>query len=103
MSLDWAPSPKFLATSLHIGWALAFTLAAQHAGWVAWQTTLAVSVWAVFKEYLADLTFLEHDTLRGTTLDAVAYEIGGGLGVWGWLHLYAAGSVAAALLLGMLY
>jgi hypothetical protein len=100
--MNWTPSPKFLAGSAHIGWAAAAMLAARHHGVDTFAAVLAFTAYALFKEFVADETFLERDSFAGSALDFVTYEIGVVLGLLAFGHFWIGVAVAVVLLLAML-
>lgn len=99
MSLNWNPSPGFLASSAHIGWATAVVLAGLHQGVQPWLLASLFGFFALVKEYWADLTWLEHDTVKGSTLDFVTYMLGLGLGNVSWFLSFWLALVLASIAL----
>lgn len=75
-SLNWTPSPKFLAGSCHIGWACSYGIIFKPNLYPYYITVIIFVAYTLFKEYVADLTFLEQDTFLGSTFDALTYTIG---------------------------
>lgn len=98
MTLNWSPSSKFLASSCHTAWACGCMMGAIHRG-AAWWLVLAIFVpFAAAKEFWADLTWLERDTIWGSALDFATYCIGLLLGILGW-HYFFIGIIVAICLL----
>jgi hypothetical protein len=93
-SLHWTPSSTFCASSAHMGWGSAIWLLGLHAGFSSVWLFLAYVAGTAFKEFVADLTFLEQDSFAGSCLDFLTYQVGMGLGVvafyWTWPGVAAA-------------
>lgn len=97
----WTPSAWYLAEVNHVLAASLVVMLADRQGWrigvvVMWMT-LAVAL----KEFWADLSWLEHDTVVGSVTDAICYMIGA-LGTWLSLyHLWWGVGVVSAAILGL--
>ena len=99
--MDWNPSPKFLASSAHVGWAALAILSALHHGLPLAATVGVFTLYAVLKEYWADITWLEQDTLAGTTLDFVTYLLGEAIGAVAFFAFWWAVPMAVGVLVVM--
>lgn len=97
----WTPSPWFLAQVNHLLAALSVVLFGAlreyHVGWVL----LGITIVAAFKEFVADLTFLEHDTFRGSLTDFFFYLVGAWLGCLAVVHPWVGLVLTALVLLGL--
>ena len=95
----WTPSAWFLAEVNHVLASCCIVLLADRQGWRVGLVVLWMSLAVALKEFWADLTWLEHDTVVGSFTDAICYGIGA-LGTW--LALYrpwwGVGVLSAAIL-----
>ena len=99
--MNWNPSPWFLAETNHL---LAACIVIVLAAWKKKPLFLTAGIFLVFaglKEFWADFTWLEHDSVLGSTMDFVLYSIGlvSGLLATRWLWIGVA--LASAALLGL--
>lgn len=95
----WSPSAKFCASSAHVGWAASAMLGTLHHN-VAWYWCVtAFVVYAALKEFWADLTWLEHDSWQGSTLDFATYVVGIFVGIVGYYHYWLGLSAGVVVLL----
>lgn len=99
MSLNWTPTPKFCAGSTHIGWAAAIFLSTLHVGCPVWLLWVLFLSYIVLKEFWADLTWLEQDSVRGSTFDAITYLVGAGVGWLAYDHYFAGFALSVIVLL----
>ncbi len=83
---SWMPSANLDAQMAHLGWGafiiLAVSLAAARNGPLAHgllASSCLLAFWIVAKEFLFDL-LVEGDSVLESTVDAVFYIVGGGLG-----------------------
>lgn len=101
--IAWVPSPKFCASSAHTGWGTAFLLAGQTHDWSPWIGFTVLTAWGLFKEYLLDLFVIEHDSVAGSTLDFVTYEVAVGIALLNGVSFVGALLLAAGLLTLLAY
>lgn len=87
-SINWNPSAKFCASSAHMGWAAALFLGAIDHSLSMWWVAPCFMAFALLKEFWADLTWLEQDSIQGSTLDFVTYVLGMGIGLLGGYRLW---------------
>lgn len=121
----WTPSAKFCASSAHTGWATAAVLVGLHEQFPWWLIVLIFTIYALLKEYVLDLGVLqglvdtlihsgiprwligwlalERDSVKGSTLDFVTYEVGIGIGHLGWYYPWLGIPVAVAYLIVLAY
>lgn len=94
LGIEWEPGPKFLASSAHMGWAAAYIGYFPPHYLPYYLTVIIFFTYITLKEYWADITWLEQDSIKGTTLDWVTYTGGYGIGriaLWNpWLGLIIA-------------
>lgn len=72
----WSPSAKYCASVLHMLASLNIIQAGYIHGLSILWTAILLTVISAVKEFWADLTWLEHDSLLGSTLDFVMYQAG---------------------------
>lgn len=89
--MNWSPSAKYCAEMLHVVASLAFMQQIQIQEWNQWLAgAIWIIVWAI-KEFWADLTWLEHDSLKDSLLDFIMY-------CWGvCIHVLSQFSLGAAI------
>ena len=93
---SWSPSAEYCAQSAHyLAGALVVLAAEQHGLSLFWTAIVFISVTA-FKEFVADMTFWEHDTLAGSALDWTCYQLGLLAGLLALCHLPAAALATVA-------
>ena len=95
MAIKWSPSPKFLASSAHIAWASAATLASMCHNLPLGGIAIAVVALALVKEFVLDLFVIERDTYLGSVIDFIGYMAGLGLGLIAYYHLPTAIATAS--------
>lgn len=101
MSPLWSPSVWFLAEVNHVLAASLIVLMSSRQGWSIPVVCLWMALAVAAKEFWADFTWLEHDTLAGSVTDFVCYMIGA-LGTWLALsHLWAGVAVVSVTILGL--
>jgi len=95
---NWTPSAWFLAQVNHFLASSTLVTLAAYEGWNPWWMVLSIAVASAFKEFVADLTFLEHDTASGSVQDFIFYQLGSlitRLAVWSLIP----GVIAAAVVI----
>lgn len=80
--MNWTPSPWFLAQMNHLLAGCIILLASRVGGLDPAKTLCWLLLAAAFKEFVADLMFLEHDSFAGSLADFAFYALGG---AGGWL------------------
>lgn len=74
----WSPSAEYCASVLHMVAAISIVQAASRQGYNMWWTCIILAIVTAVKEFWADRTWLENDSLRGSALDFSCYIIGMG-------------------------
>lgn len=101
MSLGWSPSPWFLAEVNHVLASCVIVLICARQGWSMWPVIAAMAVVCALKEFWADLSWLEHDTMAGSVTDYVSYMLGA-LGTWLALyHLWSGVAIVSITILAL--
>lgn len=88
-SLSWSPSAWFLAEVNHVLAAAVIVLACARQGWNPWYAVLGIALVTGLKEFWADLTWLEHDSVEGSVVDFVCYLVGAAGTMLALFHLWA--------------
>lgn len=97
----WMPSPWFLAQVNHVLAAFSVVLFGALREWRVGWVLLGIVVVVAFKEFVADLTFLEHDTFRGSLTDFFFYLVGAWLGCLTVVHPWLGLVLIALVLIGL--
>ena len=97
----WVPSPFFLANMTHLLGAALVTITAAYKGMPLPWIIVGVIVFALLKEFIADMTFLESDTFAGSLEDFTGYMTGLFLAVLATYTLAGAVVVAGVIIAGM--
>lgn len=100
-SLSWSPSPWFLAEINHVLASAVIVLACAHQGWTPWWAVLGIALVTGVKEFWADLTWLEHDTLGGSAVDFLCYLLGALGTVLALSHVWAGVAVVGGTCLAL--
>ena len=87
----WTPSAWFLAQVNHALCGL-FLFAFLQAGVSVWVPVVGIMAWATVKEFILDLTVLEHDSFWGSMQDFLAYA-GGVWTCWLATKFFATGAI----------
>lgn len=99
MSIDWSPSAKFCSSSAHVGWAAALIAASPNSGIELWLVVSMFVIFAIIKEFWADLSWLEHDTIQGSVLDFTTYCVGIVIGLVSLYHFWMSLVLAISVLI----
>ena len=79
MSKKWSPSAKYCASILHIVASIAIMEQVQIQRWNLLIASGIIILIAAVKEFWADMTWLENDSLKGSGLDFFCYSWGVGM------------------------
>lgn len=99
MNINWNPSAKFCASSAHIGWGTSIFLAGLYNEFNPAIFILIYVVTTGLKEYWADLTWLEQDSVLGSTIDFAGYQFGMIIGIAGYYSLWVGVTMGSIALL----
>lgn len=77
---NWVPSDTYDACTTHMGWGVAYVLAFPPDTYPYYLSVLVFLLYIGIKEYIYDI-HEEHDSYSGSTLDAITYNIGYGIGI----------------------
>lgn len=99
--INWTPSAKMLAQQTHFLGAAIIMLLSDRIHGTPWHYALGIVVCAALKEFWVDRTWLEHDSLVGSTWDFIFYVFGGGCGWLALLSVFHAVLLAIPIMIGL--